>query len=194
MDHFLNKKIILASKSPRRQHLLKEILSDFEIRTKDTDESFSNALVREQIPLFLCEHKALAFSNEIKENEILITADTIVWVQNKVLNKPESNSEAVNMLQLLSGKMHEVITGVCISSLQKKISFHNITKVYFKPLSGREIDYYVQTYKPFDKAGSYGIQEWIGYIGIEKIEGSYFNVMGFPIKEVYENLISFVCD
>lgn len=186
-----NKKIVLASKSPRRQLLLKELGLDFEIRTKDTEESFDINLKREEIPLYLCEHKANAFANEINEGEILITADTIVWIKNTVLNKPENKEEAIRMLKLLSGNMHEVITGVCIRSLDKNLCFNTVTKVFFKSLSEQEIEYYLENYQPYDKAGAYGIQEWIGYIGIEKIEGSYFNVMGFPVKEVYEALLTF---
>ncbi len=183
-----NKKIVLASKSPRRQQLLKELGINFEIRTKDTEESFDEGLKREDIPLYLCAHKANAFANEIKEDEILITADTIVWVNDTVLNKPENEEDAYRMLKLLSGQMHEVITAVCIKTVDKSVCFHAVTNVYFKALSDEEIAYYLSNYKPYDKAGAYGIQEWIGYIGIEKIEGSYFNVMGFPVKEVYEAL------
>lgn len=186
-----HKKIILASKSPRRQQLLKELGVSFEIRTKDTDENFPAELKQEQIPLYLCEHKANAFKNEIAENEILITADTIVWIEDTVLNKPENHSEAISMLKLLSGKTHEVITGVCIRSVDQSHAFFVTTKVHFKNLQPEEIKYYIDTYQPYDKAGAYGIQEWIGYIGIEKIEGSYFNVVGFPVKEVYDCLVKY---
>ncbi len=183
-----NKKIVLASKSPRRQLLLKELGIPFEIRTKETEESFDLNLRRQEIPLYLCEHKANAFLNEINDSEILITADTIVWVSETVLNKPENKEDAIRMLKLLSGNMHEVITAVCMRTNEKSHCFYAVTKVYFKNLSDQEIEYYLENYHPYDKAGAYGIQEWIGYIGIEKIEGSYFNVMGFPIKEVYEAL------
>ncbi len=182
---------ILASKSPRRQHLLKELGLNFEIHTKDVDESFPSRLKAHEIPLYLSEKKAGAFDAELKDETIVITSDTIVWVENQVLNKPADRSDAVRMLQLLSGKMHEVYTGVCLRSKRKTTSFYACTKVYFKHLSMQEIEYYIDNYSPYDKAGAYGAQEWIGYIAVEKIEGSYFNVMGLPLKELYEQLLKF---
>jgi septum formation protein len=196
--------IILASKSPRRQFLLKELGVHFEIRTKEVDESFPKKLKGRQIALYLCKKKAGAFKDELKSNDLLITADTIVWINNKVLNKPADYNEAVKMLQLLSGKMHTVYTGVCIGCLSpfqgstsalggagdvKFRAFTVSTKVFFKKLTGKEIHFYVSNYKPYDKAGAYGAQEWIGYVGVEKIIGSYFNVMGLPLKELYEELM-----
>ena len=183
--------MILASKSPRRQFLLKELGLDFEVRTKEVDESFPETLKAQEIPLYLCEKKAHAFDEELNDNTIVITADTIVWVEGQVLNKPENYEDAVRMLKLLSGKMHEVYTGVCLRSKHKSKSFYALTKVYFKNLSQQEIDYYIKNYHPYDKAGSYGAQEWIGYIAVEKIEGSYFNVMGLPVRELYEELLKF---
>lgn len=183
--------MILASKSPRRQFLLKELGLDFEVRTKEVDESFPETLKAQEIPLYLCQKKADAFDEELNDNTIVITADTIVWVEGQVLNKPENYEDAVRMLQLLSGKMHEVYTGVCLKSKHKSKSFYALTKVYFKELSRQEIDYYINNYHPYDKAGSYGAQEWIGYIAVEKIEGSYFNVMGLPVRELYEELLKF---
>ena len=182
---------ILASKSPRRQYLLKELGLQFDIHTKEVDESFPEHLKAHEIPLYLSEKKANAFEGELADESIVITSDTIVWVENRVLNKPVDKADAVRMLQLLSGKMHEVYTGVCLKSKRKMISFYVRTNVYFKPLSLEEIDYYVTTYNPYDKAGAYGAQEWIGYIAVEKIEGSYFNVMGLPLKELYEQLLKF---
>ena len=184
-------KLILASKSPRRQQLLKELGLQFEIRTKDTDESFPKHLKAQEIPLYLCRKKADAFTKELKEKELVITSDTIVWVQNKVLNKPENAVEATDMLSLLSGKMHQVYTAVCLQSLTKTETFFAETKVWFKPLTSYEIDFYVNHYRPFDKAGAYGAQEWLGYIAIEKIEGTYFNVMGLPLYELYTALLHF---
>lgn len=186
-------KILLASKSPRRQYLLKELGLDFEFRTKEVDESFPDDLKAQEIPLYLCEKKADAFDEELNDNTIVITADTIVWLPqtNEVLNKPEDFNDAVRMLQLLSGKMHEVYTGVCLKSKNKTKSFYALTKVYFKPLTLEEIEFYINNYKPFDKAGSYGAQDWIGLIAVEKIEGTYFNVMGLPVKELYEELLKF---
>ena len=198
----LNKKlskynIILASKSPRRQFLLKEIGLKFKIRTKDVDESFPKKLKGGQIALYLCKKKANAFKYELKPKDLLITADTIVWVGNKVLNKPKDYKDAVRMLKLLSGKMHTVYTGVCITLPSPSgegsgvRSFVVSTKVFFKKLSSQEIDFYIRNYKPYDKAGAYGAQEWIGYVGVKKIVGSYFNVMGLPVRELYEALMRF---
>ena len=186
--------LILASKSPRRQFLLKELGLAFKIQTKDTDESFPKKLKGKQIAYYLCKKKSEAFNNELKPKDLIITADTIVWVKNQVLNKPANYNEAVKMLKLLSGKMHIVFTGVCLSTLAqnkktiKTKAFVISTKVFFKKLSNEEINFYVKNYKPYDKAGAYGAQEWIGYIGVEKIIGSYFNVMGLPMKELYEAL------
>ncbi len=182
---------ILASKSPRRQFLLKDLGLHFEVATKEVDESFPPDLRAEQIPLYLCEKKATAFDDELKDNTIVITADTIVWVDNQVLNKPENYEDAVRMLGLLSGKMHQVYTGVCLKSKEKLVSFFAVTNVYFKVLTAFEIDFYIRHFHPFDKAGAYGAQEWMGYIAVEKIDGSYFNVMGLPVKELYEQLLQF---
>jgi septum formation protein len=182
---------ILASKSPRRQYLLTDLGLNFEIRTKEVDESFPEQLKAGQIPLYLSEKKANEFNDELTDQTIVITADTIVWVENQVLNKPVDKADAIRMLQLLSGKMHEVYTGVCLKSKHKTQSFCVCTNVYFKSLSVQEIEYYVSNYSPYDKAGAYGAQEWIGYIAVEKIEGSYFNVMGLPLKELYEHLLRF---
>ena len=183
--------LILASGSPRRHFLLKELGLKFEIRTKETDESFPTELKAEQIALFLAEKKANAFSSEQKKKELVITADTIVWINGQVLNKPVDHADAFRMLKMLSGKMHEVFTGVCLLTTEKKKSFFSATKVYFRELSDEEIDFYISTYKPYDKAGAYGAQEWIGYVGVEKIEGSYFNVMGLPLRELYDELSAF---
>jgi septum formation protein len=184
-------KLILASKSPRRQFLLKDLGLGFEVHTKEVDESFPDHLQAQDIPLYLCRKKADAFDAELEENSIVITADTVVWINGQVLNKPENYEDAVRMLTLLSGKMHEVYTGVCLKSKNKTKAFYSLTKVYFKTLSSEEIDYYIRNYNPYDKAGAYGAQEWIGYIAVERIEGSYFNVMGLPLKELYEELLTF---
>lgn len=184
-------KIILASKSPRRQFLLKELGINFDVENIETEEDFSETLKGEEIPLYLCRHKANSYPKPLCSKTLLITADTIVWVKDMVLNKPENREDAIRMLKILSGGMHEVFTGICLTSKNETKSFCVATKVYFKPLSDEEIFYYLENFKPYDKAGAYGIQEWIGYIGIEKIEGSYFNVMGLPLKELYEQLIVF---
>ena len=192
LDNIKNNKIILASQSPRRHHLLKELGLEFEIRTNsDFEENYPGNLENEQIVLYLASQKASYHYKNLCENEILITADTIVILEGKVLNKPESKSDAFNMLKAISGKKHTVLTGVCIKQNEKSSTFHAKTDVFFKDLSDTEINYYIDNYKPFDKAGAYGIQEWIGYIGIEKINGSYFNVMGLPVQKLYEELSKF---
>lgn len=187
----LNYSIILSSKSPRRQQLLEQLGLKFTVRTKDTDEDFSEHLIAQEIPIYLSQKKADAFKDELLKNELIITADTIVWIGNKVLNKPADKEEAFEMLSLLNGRMHQVYTGVCLSSIDKKISFFDETKVWFKKLSDNELNFYINNYKPFDKAGSYGAQDWIGLVGVEKIEGSYFNVMGLPVHKLYDELKKF---
>lgn len=189
MDNFLpNKKIILASGSPRRQQYCKELGLDFSIQLKEVEEIYPEHLKHHQITDFLAELKANAFENELAENEILITSDTIVWHENKALGKPKDYEEAFKMIQSMCGKTHEVITSVCLKTKLKSEVFHSITKVTFVNLTKEEIDYYITNYKPFDKAGAYGIQEWIGLVGISKIEGSYPNVVGLPVDKLYEKL------
>jgi septum formation protein len=167
---------------------MRELGIPFELITKEVDESFPAHLQEGEIPLYLCRKKADAFDGELTPETLVITADTVVWINNHVLNKPESRNEAINMLRELSGSRHEVYTAVCIKSSVKQESFAARTDVWFKPLTQGEIEYYVDNYKPYDKAGAYGAQEWIGYIGMERIDGSYFNVMGLPVKELYEKL------
>ena len=183
--------IILASRSPRRQNLLKELGFDFEIKAKEIEEVYPPELQREQVAVFLSELKASAFVSDLKDNDLVITSDTIVCLNDEIIGKPVDRDDAVKMLGKLSGNKHEVITAVTLLSHQKQHTFYEVTEVYFKPLTISEIEYYVDNYEPFDKAGSYGIQEWIGYIGIEKINGSYFNVMGLPVKRVYDELMEF---
>ncbi len=192
MINLNGKHLILASQSPRRRALLSELNIPFTTKVADIDESFPAHLKREEIPLYLAEQKALAMKKDLLENDILITADTIVWQGEKAVNKPLDREDAFRMIENLSGKMHEVFTGVQILSLQKQVQFFSETKVYFSELSPAEIDFYIDTYQPFDKAGAYGIQEWIGYIGVEKIEGSFFNVMGLPVHQLYQHLKAFV--
>jgi len=191
LNNLLEHHIVLASKSPRRHELLRGLGIEFEIRTRDTDESFSNQLKNEGIALFLAEVKAKAMTDSMQDNELIITADTIVCLGEEVLNKPQSADEAHHMLRMLSGRMHRVYTGVCLMSHEKEQLFYDETRVYFRELSDAEIRYYVENYKPFDKAGSYGAQEWMGYVGIERIEGSYFNVMGLPVHKLYTELLRF---
>jgi len=187
-----HKTIILGSKSPRRKELLEGLGIKFETRTKEVDETFSDKIDQLKVAQFLAEKKADAFTNELTVDDIVITSDTIVLCNNEVLGKPKDEQAAFEMLTKLSGKSHQVITGVCLKSIQKTITFSDTTKVWFKPLSENEINFYIQNYKPFDKAGSYGIQEWIGYVGIEKIEGTYFNVMGLPVNLLYKEMQDFV--
>ncbi|WP_335964253.1 Maf family nucleotide pyrophosphatase [Galbibacter sp. PAP.153] len=184
--------IILASGSPRRQKFFKDLGLDFEIRLKKVDEVYPERLYKFEIPDYLAQLKALPHKEGLKENDILITSDTIVWHNNQALGKPKSKDEAIAMLASQSGTMHEVITSVCFTTTKLEKTVNHTTKVYFKQLTDEEIEYYVTHYQPYDKAGAYGIQEWIGQIGIEKIEGSYFNVVGLPVFEVYKTLNSLI--
>jgi septum formation protein len=179
--------LILASNSPRRQQLMREAGFAFAVRSKNVAEDFPTDMPLAAVPEFLADKKAEAFREEIAE-EIVVSADTVVIIDNRILNKPQDEAEAFAMLRQLSGRMHEVITGVCLVSAFKKILFSDRTEVYFKDLSDAEINFSIRTCKPFDKAGAYGAQEWMGMVGVEKIVGSYFNVMGLPIHKVYEAL------
>jgi septum formation protein len=183
--------IILGSSSPRRNELLKSLGFDFVINPSNADEDYPLNLKGHEIPVFLAEKKASSFNGVLTETDLLITADTIVWCEGEIFNKPINFEEGKLMLQTLSGKMHEVFTAVCLKSANKQIIFYDATKVYFKKFTNEEIEYYLNKYKPYDKAGSYGVQEWIGYIGIEKIEGSFYNVMGLPVKKLHEELMKF---
>lgn len=185
-------RLILGSASPRRQELLKSLGFEFRNNPVKVDETqWPEDLEKQEICLFLAEKKADAYEEEIKEDELLITADTIVWCEGKVYNKPENFAEGKKMLESLSGKMHEVFTAVSLKSANKQTTFYDVSKVYFKKLQPEEIEYYLTNYSPYDKAGGYGVQDWIGYIGIDKIEGSFYNVMGLPVKDLYEELIKF---
>ena len=184
--------IVLGSKSPRRKELLSGLGIQFEIRTLDTNEDYPDSLNNREVPSFLAKLKADALLETLKSEEILITSDTVVLLENEILVKPTDANQAFEMLRKLSGKSHEVITGVHLQSKQNSKTFQVVTKVYFKELADSEIDYYIENYKPFDKAGGYGIQEWIGYVGISKIEGSYFNVVGLPVAELYDELKLFI--
>ena len=183
--------IILGSSSPRRNELLKSLGFDFVINPSNADENYPLNLKGHEIPVFLAKKKASSFNGVLTETDLLITADTIVWCEGEIFNKPINFEEGKLMLQTLSGKMHEVFTAVCLKSANKQIIFYDATKVYFKKFTNEEIEYYLNKYKPYDKAGSYGVQEWIGYIGIEKIEGSFYNVMGLPVKKLHEELMKF---
>lgn len=181
-------RLILASGSPRRQQFLKDLDLDFEIRLKEIEEIFPPELKAKEITNYLAELKASAFKGELKAFEILITSDTIVWHNNKALGKPKDAQDAFTILKSLSNATHEVITSVCFTTNVGSTLIYETTKVTFNVLSDEAIRYYIENYKPFDKAGAYGIQEWIGFIGVSKIEGSYANVMGMPTDKVYEYL------
>ena len=189
----LNKiNIILASGSPRRQQFFKEMDLHYTIRLKEIEEIYPEHLQAEEITNFLAELKANAFENELKENDVLVTSDTIVWLNGKALGKPKDYDDAFKMLQQLANQTHEVITSVCLKSIDKTDVFHSVTKVTFANLSDEAIRYYLDNYQPFDKAGSYGIQDWIGLIVISKIEGSYTNVVGLPTEMLFQKLMNYV--
>jgi septum formation protein len=187
-EQLKNHKIILASGSPRRQQFFRDLDLDFEIRLKETEEVYPPNLIEEDITNYLAVLKSDAFEGELKKNEILITSDTIVWHENKALGKPKDYEDAFLMLQSLSNKTHKVITSVCFKTIDTINVISETTLVTFHPISDEQIKYYLDHYRPFDKAGSYGIQEWIGFVGVAKIEGSYPNVMGLPIDKVFQYL------
>lgn len=185
-------KILLASNSPRREELLRGIDIDFEIKVlPNIDESFPSDLPTEEVAEFVALKKANSYINNLKKDELMITADTVVVLEDKIYGKPTNKEEAKDMLHSLSGKTHRVISGVCLTSTTKQTSFSVASDVEFSSLSNKEIEYYINRYAPFDKAGSYGVQEWIGYIGVKHINGSYFNIMGLPIQRLYRELIRF---
>lgn len=192
-DRIKNFRLILASQSPRRKMLLEGLDLKFEILVKeDIDESYPKDIGMKEIPEFLARKKSDHYIDLLDEKTIVITADTIVWLDNEIVGKPVDADDAKKIISRLSGNTHIVVTGVCLRSTKKTRIFHSISNVHFSDLSQAEIDYYIGKYKPFDKAGAYGIQEWIGYIGIEKIEGSFFNVMGLPVQMLYHELLEFV--
>ena len=185
-------RIILASNSPRRKELLAGLGISFDVLTiPGIDESYPDTLVGGDIPVYLAKKKSEAYNDILRDNLLVITADTIVWHNGKVLGKPKDRREAIEMLTELSGNSHIVYTGVCVRTKDKEVSFFTESEVFFDELTSSEIEYYVDNYKPYDKAGSYGIQEWIGYVGVKRIEGSYFNIMGLPIQRLYKELKRF---
>lgn len=193
MDIFKGYKFTLASGSPRRRDLLAGLDMEYTVEPgKDEKEAYSDNLPCNEVPEFLARHKSESFHRDLEENEILITADTLVCLGSEIMGKPESREDAVRMISELSGKTHQVYTGVALRSNKGMCSFTDVTDVTFKELSPVEIDYYVDNYRPYDKAGAYGVQEWIGYTCITGINGSYFNVMGLPVQKLYEELIKFV--
>jgi septum formation protein len=188
LTNLKNYQIILGSESARRRELLSGLHIPFEAITIDVEETFPTAMVGVDIPMYLAEKKANAYNFETNENTLLLTADTIVWHEGSVLGKPKNKQEAKRFLERLSGKTHQVITGVCISTLKRRKTFHVISDVRFANLTSNEIEFYLENFSPYDKAGGYGIQEWIGFVGVEHINGSYFNVMGLPVQRLYNEL------
>lgn len=189
LDNLKKYNVILASNSPRRKELLAGLGVKYEVRTlPDVDESYPIHLQGADIPLYISREKAAAYRALMKPGELMITADTIVWLDGKVLGKPIDREDAVQMLRAMSSKTHEVFTGVCITTTEWQRSFTARTEVRFSHLSEEEITYYVDTFQPMDKAGAYGVQEWIGYIGVEYISGSYYNIMGLPVQKLYKEL------
>lgn len=192
IDNLNSFRIILASRSPRRQLLLRELGLKFDVVIKEYTEIYPENLDGEEIARYIAYEKAVSFKSEISDNDIVITADTIVWCNNKVLGKPLNSEDAIRILKEISGNTHEVITGVSLFSSFKEITFSVSTKVTFETLSEEEISYYVDKFQPYDKAGAYGIQEWIGIAACSKIDGSYFNVVGLPVQRLYKELQEFI--
>lgn len=190
LDNLKKYKVILASNSPRRKELLAGLGVDYEVRTlPDVDESYPETLQGADIPLYIAKEKADAYVAMMQPGELMITADTIVWLDGKVLGKPQDKEDALQMLRTMSGRTHEVFTGVCITTTDWQRSFTAQTEVRFATLSEEEIAYYVDNFQPMDKVGAYGVQEWIGFIGVENISGSYYNIMGLPVQKLYRELL-----
>ena len=189
LDNLKKYKVILASNSPRRKELLTGLGVDYEVRTlPDVDESYPDTLQGADIPLYIAKEKADAYRDMLQPGELMITADTIVWLDGKVLGKPKDREDALCMLRAMSGRTHEVFTGVCITTTEWQRSFAAQTEVRFSKLSEEEITYYIDKFQPMDKAGAYGVQEWIGFIGVENISVSYYNIMGLPVQRLYKEL------
>jgi len=188
----LNIPIVLASKSPRRKQLLKEAGFTFRVQALDVDESFPDTLPKQEVAAYIAEKKARASKHFLQPGEVMITADSVVILQNTIYEKPQDRADAIRILQALSGNKHQVITGVCLLNQEKHQTFSGVSEVSLEPLSQAEIEYYINTYQPFDKAGSYAIQEWIGHCKISRIEGLYTNIMGLPVELVYQHLQHFL--
>lgn len=192
-DKLKSYRLILASQSPRRRQLLADAGIEFELAPRfECEESFSEDMPAAEVAEYLSKLKSEAYPQPLAERDILLTADTVVIAENRILGKPADRAEAIKMITMLSGHEHEVVTGVTLRTAERVKSFSVVSKVYFRELSAEEIEYYVDNYRPYDKAGSYGIQEWIGYVGIEGIEGSFYNVMGLPVQRLYCELNDFV--
>lgn len=189
LDNLKKYKVVLASNSPRRKELLGGLGIGYEVKTMpDIDESYPDGLCMEEVPVYIARSKADAYRPLMQPDELIITADTIVWLDGVVMGKPKDEEEACDMLRRLSGQTHQVVTGVCLTTIDRQQSFATVTDVTFDRLTEEEITHYVSSYQPMDKAGAYGIQEWIGYVGVRSIKGSYFNVVGLPIQRLYQEL------
>lgn len=189
LDNLKKYKIILASNSPRRRELLSGLGVDYEVKiVPGIDETYPESLNGDEIPVYIAQEKANAYRASLQPDELVITADTIVYVDGMVLGKPVDEADACRMLRMLSGRTHQVITGVCLTTVDFQKSFASVTEVTFDTLSDEEIGYYVEKYRPMDKAGSYGVQEWIGFVGVTGLKGSYYNVMGLPVQRLYKEL------
>ncbi|WP_278454089.1 Maf-like protein [Phocaeicola plebeius] len=189
LENIQHYKIVLASNSPRRRELLSGLNLEYTVRVlPDIDESYPDTLKGEEIPMYISREKAGAYRNSMAEDELIITADTVVCINEKVLGKPRTQEEAKEMLRELSGKTHQVITGVCLMTCGLQRTFSATTQVTFDVLTEDEIEFYVEKFRPLDKAGAYGVQEWIGFVGVSRLEGSYFNVMGLPVQRLYQEL------
>ena len=189
LDNLKKYKVVLASNSPRRKELLGGLGIGYEVKTvPDIDESYPDGLCMEEVPVYIARSKADAYRPLMQPDELIITADTIVWLDGVVMGKPKDEEEACDMLRRLSGQTHQVVTGVCLTTIDRQQSFATVTDVTFDRLTEEEITHYVSRYQPMDKAGAYGIQEWIGYVGVRSIKGSYFNVVGLPIQRLYQEL------
>ncbi|UTW63045.1 septum formation protein Maf [bacterium SCSIO 12741] len=191
LSNLTNRRIVLASGSPRRKALMEQLGIDFEVLVRSVEEDYPKHLNPRQVAEYLARKKAEAYEDLVDEKAIVITADTLVTFEDEILNKPANRDEAVRMLSMLSDKTHEVITGVSIQSDEQQVVFHAVTYITFSKLSQEDIDFYVDTYSPFDKAGSYGIQEWIGLTGVKMMEGTYYNVVGLPMNALYHHLQKF---
>jgi septum formation protein len=191
LDNLNKYRIILASRSPRRQQILRDLGLRFDVATRDYPETYPENLTGSEIAMYLAKEKSKCFKDKISDDEIVITADTIVWCNNRVLGKPSDKEDAIGMIRDLAGNTHEVITGVSILSSARERTFYDSTKVTFEALSDEEINYYIEKFRPYDKAGAYGIQEWIGLAACSRIEGSYFNVVGLPVQKLYKELRDF---
>lgn len=188
MEHLKERRLILGSKSPRRNELMAGLGLPFVVKTQEVEENFPSSLSPLRVASYIAQKKAKSFSQNLEERDLLITADTVVIIKDQILNKPSNKEEAMEMLQKLSGNIHQVITGVCMMDVHKTVNFEDLTEVHFKDMEESELREYVENYKPYDKAGAYGVQEWIGYVAVYKMVGSFYNVMGLPVHRIYEEL------